>query len=176
MAGSSVLRRSIPLSAALTPCCHTDDWRLRTLLLTWVRIRLFGIYLKEHQCNFRSLADKAQHEDTLTCTVQDKVTHTGWHLFYLIVCCADEASELLPGGLNVLGAWTYIAQQDDLQPAAERLSRLTYKELAAQNTVPPCNHILSRLRSALAQSTEGAILPFGSRRHQCLRRSSRQRR
>ena len=74
------------------------------------------------------------------CSVPDKGIPTGWHLFYLIIRRAEEASELLPGGLNVLGAWTQIAQQDDLQPAAERISQLAYKELAALNTVPHCNH------------------------------------
>lgn len=95
--------------------------------------------------------------------------------FLLFIRCADEASELLPGGLNVLGAWTHIAQQDDPQPAAERISQLTHKELAARNTVPYCNMVIPGCTFCLTWSSERRYAAFDSRRHQCLQRPSRQR-
>ena len=65
-------------------------------------------------------------------------------VFFVLVCgCAGEASELLPGGLSVLGAWTYVLTQDDLQHGAERLRQLVYEQLAAQNKVQffPAIHV-----------------------------------
>ncbi|KAK9836962.1 hypothetical protein WJX81_003013 [Elliptochloris bilobata] len=64
-----------------------------------------------------------------------------------------EASELLPGGLCVLGAWSYVPAEDNPQPAAERLRHLVYKQLAALDAA-------QRAAPLFAATVSSAVVTF----------------